>query len=110
MDADKLELLIQRMSRADKLRATDRRAADQIAARKRLGEYDPNSAINRQFINNLIMSAIEMGESDGFVEGGEVKKSRLHPCNFRKRSFTQRRSIYNRLHNGQHKKDAKMET
>ena len=76
MDADKLELLIQRMSRADKLRATDRRAADQIAARKRLGEYDPNSAINRQFINNLIMSAIEMGESDGFSEGGEVKKSR----------------------------------
>ena len=76
MDADKLELLIQRLTRADKLRATDRRAADQIAARKRLGEYDPNSAINRQFINNLSMSAIEMGESDGFAEGGEVKKSR----------------------------------
>ena len=50
--ADKLELLIQRLTRADKLRATDKRAADRIAERKRLGEYDPN----------------------GFAEGGDVKR------------------------------------
>ena len=42
--ADKLELLVmQGLTRADKLRATDKRAADRIAERKRLGEYDPNS-------------------------------------------------------------------
>ena len=76
MDADKLELMIQRMSRADKLRATDRRAADQIAARKRLGEYDPNSRSAQKFRNDLIMSAIQMMEGDGYEDGGEVKGSR----------------------------------
>ena len=75
MDADKLELLIQRMSRADKLRATDRRAADQIAARKRLGEYDPNSRSAQKFRNDMIMAAIEMMES-GYEDGGEVKGSK----------------------------------
>lgn len=75
MDADKLELMIQRMSRADKLRATDRRAADQIAARKRLGEYDPNSRSAQKFRNDMIMAAIEMMES-GYEDGGEVKGSK----------------------------------
>lgn len=74
--ADKLELLIQRLTRADKLRATDKRAADQIAARKRLGEYDPNSRSAQKFRNDMIMAAIEMMESDGFEDGGEVKGSK----------------------------------
>jgi hypothetical protein len=73
--ADKLELLIQRMSRADKLRATDKRAADRIAARKRLGEYDPNSRMAQKARNDLIMAAIEMMES-GYEDGGEVKGSK----------------------------------
>ena len=76
MMADKLELLIQRLTRADKLRATDKRAADRIAERKRLGEYDPNSRMAQKARNDLIMAAIEMMESDGFAEGGEVKGSK----------------------------------
>jgi len=84
MDADKLELLIQRMSRADKLRATDRRAADQIAARKRLGEYDPNSRSAQKFRNDMIMAAIEMMES-GYEDGGEVKGSKQRGMGIAKR-------------------------
>jgi len=72
--ADKLELLIQRLTRADKLRGTDKRAADRIAERKRLGEYDPNSRMAQKARNDLIMAAIEMMESDGFAEGGDVKR------------------------------------
>lgn len=72
--ADKLELLIQRLTRADKLRGTDRRAADRIAERKRLGEYDPNSRMAQKARNDLIMAAIEMMESDGYEEGGDVKR------------------------------------
>ena len=73
--ADKLELLIQRLTRADKLRATDKRAADRIAERKRLGEYDPNSRSAQKFRNDMIMAAIEMMES-GYEDGGEVKGSK----------------------------------
>ena len=82
--ADKLELLIQRMSRADKLRATDKRAADRIAARKRLGEYDPNSRMAQKARNDLIMSAIKMMES-GYEEGGEVKGSKQRGMGMAKR-------------------------
>ena len=84
MDADKLELMIQRMSRADKLRATDKRAADQIAARKRLGEYDPNSRSAQKFRNDMIMAAIEMMES-GYEDGGEVKGSKQRGMGIAKR-------------------------
>ena len=84
MDADKLELMIQRMSRADKLRATDKRAADQIATRKRLGEYDPNSRSAQKFRNDMIMAAIEMMES-GYEDGGEVKGSKQRGMGIAKR-------------------------
>jgi hypothetical protein len=82
--ADKLELLIQRMSRADKLRATDKRAADRIAARKRLGEYDPNSRMAQKARNDMIMAAIEMMES-GYEDGGEVKGSKQRGMGIAKR-------------------------
>ena len=82
--AYKLELLIQRLTRADKLRATDKRAADRIAERKRLGEYDPNSRMAQKARNDLIMAAIEMMES-GYEDGGEVKGSKQRGMGIAKR-------------------------